>query len=208
MAPIDKFRAAARPAHIQDRTPLPMNVGSGEIVTFSGFADGKTDHFAVIYGQALAQKTPIVRVHSECVTGDVFGSLRCDCGEQLQETRMILSQTGGIILYLRQEGRGIGLAAKIRAYTLQDQGLDTLEANTAQGLPADGRDYTVAAQMLRALGKTRVRMLTNNLSKIGQIQALGIEVTERLGLVVRPNAHNRAYLKTKAVRMGHLLPRS
>ena len=157
-------------------------------------------------GSLRGEPPPIVRLHSECVTGDTFGSLRCDCGDQLQAALTMIDRSGrGALLYLRQEGRGIGLRNKTRAYRLQERGLDTVDANLALGLPADGRDYRAAAAVLRRLGARRVRLLTNNPRKCEALQELGIEVVERVPLQVPANEVNGRYLRTKAERMGHLL---
>jgi GTP cyclohydrolase II len=147
-----------------------------------------------------------VRLHSECLTGDVLGSLRCDCGEQLDTSLALMArEPHAVLLYLRQEGRGIGLANKIRAYALQDGGLDTVDANLALGLPVDRREYRSAALILRHLGASRVRLLTNNPLKQRALEEHGVEVVERVPLVMPPNAVNHDYLRTKADRMGHLL---
>jgi len=149
---------------------------------------------------------PLVRLHSECLTGDVFGSLKCDCGPQLKEALRIIGRSGGgVLLYLRQEGRGIGLANKIRAYALQDRGLDTVDANSRLGFSDDERDYGHAAEMLRALGIDEVRLLTNNPSKVEGLEAAGIRVTERVAHQMPANPHNADYLETKHKRSGHLL---
>ena len=154
----------------------------------------------------VKRDAPLLRIHSQCLTGDVLGSLRCDCGEQLVEAlALIASADSGVLLYLPQEGRGIGLANKIRAYALQDQGLDTVDANLALGLPVDRREYTSAAEILRFLGLRQVRLLTNNPLKSAALELHGIQVVERVPLAVRPNSVNRRYLRTKADRMGHLL---
>lgn len=148
---------------------------------------------------------PLVRLHSECLTGDVLGSLRCDCGVQLDRALRAIAEHGlGVLLYLRQEGRGIGLHNKIRAYALQDDGLDTVEANEQLGLPADARDYAVAASMLQDLGVQRLRLLTNNPRKLQQLERHGLEVVERVPLVVPPTAENESYLATKRTKLGHL----
>ena len=161
---------------------------------------------ALIRGRLDGDEPPLVRLHSECLTGDVLGSLRCDCGQQLEAALALIAEaSSGVLLYLRQEGRGIGLANKIRAYALQDTGLDTVDANLALGLPVDRREYASAAEILRALGLRRVRLLTNNPLKSAALELHGIQVVERVPLAVRPNSVNRRYLRTKADRMGHLL---
>jgi len=151
----------------------------------------------------------LVRMHSECLTGDVFGSRRCDCGEQLEDSMRLLREQGrGVLLYLRQEGRGIGLANKISAYALQEEGLDTVQANLALGLPEDARDYRVAAEMLLDLGIHRAALLTNNPAKIKGLRSHGVEVSERLPVQVEPNPFNLRYLRTKKEKLGHLYPDS
>ena len=151
----------------------------------------------------------LVRMHSECLTGDVFGSRRCDCGEQLEDSMRLLREQGrGVLLYLRQEGRGIGLANKISAYALQEEGLDTVQANLALGLPEDARDYQVAAEMLLDLGIHRAALLTNNPAKIKGLRSHGVEVVERLPVQVEPNPFNLRYLRTKKEKLGHLFPDS
>ncbi len=161
---------------------------------------------ALVHGQLGGEAPPLVRLHSECLTGDALGSLRCDCGEQLRTALACIVAAGeGVLLYLPQEGRGIGLANKIRAYALQDAGLDTVEANAALGLPVDAREYRTAAAVLRSLGVHRLRLLTNNPAKHAALQAEGLDVVERVSLEIPPNHVNHAYLETKASRMGHLL---
>ena len=151
----------------------------------------------------------LVRMHSECLTGDVFGSRRCDCGEQLEDSMRLLREQGrGVLLYLRQEGRGIGLANKISAYALQEEGLDTVQANLSLGLPEDARDYRVAAEMLLDLGIHRAALLTNNPAKIKGLRSHGVEVVERLPVQVEPNPFNLRYLRTKKEKLGHLFPDS
>jgi GTP cyclohydrolase II len=181
-----------------------------ELISFDGLVDGG-EHLAVALGDRVAPESasaiagpPLVRLHSECLTGDVLGSRRCDCGPQLRESVERLAGTGGYLLYLRQEGRGIGLYAKLDAYVLQDAGLDTFQANEALGYPADARDYTVAAQMLLALGERRVRLLSNNPDKAAQLEALGVEVVERVPTGVHLSPANRSYLLAKA-RRAHSL---
>ncbi|GAA2222124.1 GTP cyclohydrolase II [Streptomyces nogalater] len=188
------------------RVPLRFADGYGadaELVTFHGLTDGR-EHLAVVLGDP--GPVPLVRLHSECLTGDVFGSARCDCGPQLREAVERVADRGGILLYLRQEGRGIGLYNKLDAYALQDEGLDTYEANAALGLPEDARDYTAAAQMLTALGVTELDLLSNNPDKAAQLRALGIAVRDRVPTGVFTTAHNIHYLRAKALRTRHTLP--
>jgi 3,4-dihydroxy 2-butanone 4-phosphate synthase/GTP cyclohydrolase II len=147
----------------------------------------------------------LVRVHDQCVTGDVFGSMRCDCGEQKERALRMIGEQGGVFLYMRQEGRGIGLHNKLRAYELQEQGLDTVDANIALGFPADRRDYGIGMQILVDLGVRKMRLLTNNPRKRAGLEAYGLEVVERVALETQPNPHNVRYLTTKRKRMGHLL---
>ncbi len=161
---------------------------------------------ALIRGRLDGDEPPLVRLHSECLTGDVLGSLRCDCGQQLEAALALIAKaSSGVLLYLRQEGRGIGLANKIRAYALQDTGLDTVDANLALGLPVDRREYASAAEILRTLGLRRVRLLTNNPLKSAALERGGIQIVERVPLAMAPNSVNKDYLRTKADRMGHLL---
>ena len=175
------------------------------VVAFRNPASG-VEHLAVVIGrEAAAERPPLVRLHSECFTGDVLGSLRCDCGPQLRASiRRMAAEGAGVLLYLAQEGRGIGLLNKLRAYALQDRGLDTLDANAALGYGADERDFSIAATMLRQLSLRRVRLLTNNPAKVAALVAAGIEV-ERASLLVSANGVNDGYLATKATRFGHLL---
>jgi GTP cyclohydrolase II len=188
------------------RISLPLReFGSPEIVTFDNypFSDGK-DHFALVFTTADAEAgAPMVRVHSECVTGDLLGSLRCDCGPQLREALSRFSSKGGILIYLRQEGRGIGLHEKIRSYALQDQGLDTFEANVKLGHQEDKRSYTVAAEMLKVLGITSIRLLTRNPEKARQLGASGIHVVEQVSTKKYPTDYNDRYLLAKEKRRGN-----
>jgi GTP cyclohydrolase II len=190
---------------IASRARLPSRHDEGaEIVAFRS-AEDPSEHVALLIGKQ-AGTPPLVRIHSECLTGDALGSLKCDCGPQLDEALAQIAASGwGILLYLRQEGRGIGLVNKLRAYALQDQGFDTVDANLRLGFDDDERDFSVAARMLEALGQARVRLLTNNPGKVAALEALGVEVTERVPLRLPANPHNEAYLATKRDRSGHQL---
>jgi GTP cyclohydrolase II len=205
------------PARIRTEVSLPLRFDDGyatsaRVLTFDGLADGR-EHIAVGLGDRAVPGAdarpfphpPLVRPHSECLTGDVFGSRRCDCGPQVREAVERIAGVGGYLLYLRQEGRGIGLYSKLDAYVLQDAGLDTYEANVALGHGEDERDYTVAAQMLLALGQPRVTLLSNNPDKAGQLTACGITVLEQLPTAVHVSPVNQRYLATKAGRAGHSL---
>jgi GTP cyclohydrolase II len=180
------------------------------VFSFDGLVDGR-EHVAlglgdrVTAGTARSDEPPLVRLHSECLTGDVFGSQRCDCGPQLREAVERITDAGGYLLYLRQEGRGIGLYRKLDAYLLQDEGLDTYEANVALGCEADARDYTAAAQMLRALGESRVGLLSNNPDKAAQLDRLEVTVAERVPTMVHLSPVNGRYLAAKARRGAHSL---
>lgn len=183
---------------------LPTRHGEFRIAVFADAASGK-EHLALVYGKPDTAQAILCRVHSECLTGDALGSLRCDCGSQLDEAmRRIAAAGSGVILYLRQEGRNIGLGNKIRAYFLQDQGADTVEANVELGFEPDARDYGMCKPMFAHLGIGRVRLLTNNPNKVAALQALGIEVVERLPLITGENSHNQSYLAAKRDKLGHL----
>ncbi|BBC34455.1 GTP cyclohydrolase-2 [Streptomyces graminofaciens] len=200
------FPAATQRARV--RVPLRFHDGYGvdaELVTFHGLVDGQ-EHLALVLGDPAPGTAPLVRLHSECLTGDVFGSARCDCGPQLREAVERIADRGGILLYLRQEGRGIGLYNKLDAYALQDQGLDTYEANAALGLPEDARDYTAAAQMLTALGVDELDLLSNNPDKAQQLRDLGVGVRDRVPTGVFTTAHNVRYLRAKVLQTQHTLP--
>ncbi len=184
---------------------LPSRFGAFHLVAFQNDRDA-ADHLAMVRGDVLGAEDLPTRVHSECLTGDVMGSLRCDCREQLEEGLRVLSrEPRGLLLYLRQEGRGIGLVNKLKAYALQEQGLDTVEANLALGFRDDERDYGVAAAMLDALGVKSIRLMTNNPTKLAELARHGVRITGHIAHAMPPNAHNRAYLATKARRSGHWL---
>jgi GTP cyclohydrolase II len=184
---------------------LPTRYGAFEMFVYN--APDHKEHVALTTGAIHDGGPVLVRAHSECLTGDILGSSRCDCGEQLADSLRFLQEQGrGVLLYLRQEGRGIGLTKKISAYALQEQGLDTVEANHAMGLPEDARDYRVAAEMLLDLGVRRARLLTNNPAKTEGLERYGVEVVERIPLVISPNPSNVGYLRTKRQKMGHLFP--
>ncbi len=184
---------------------LPTRFGEFHIVAFENNRDGK-EHVAIVKGDVIGAQDVPVRLHSECLTGDALGSLRCDCRDQLEASLTVIGQMErGMVLYLRQEGRGIGLINKIRAYSLQDQGLDTVEANLALGFRDDERDYAVAAHMLMSLKIESVQLITNNPKKIQQLIDYDIKVTDRIPHIMEPNDHNRFYLETKAAKSGHLI---
>ena len=204
---------AVQAAAIRRRVRIPLRLADGysttaTIVTFTGLTDAQ-QHVALEFGRPAAARLPLVRLHSECLTGDVFGSQRCDCGPQLREAIERITEHGGYVLYLRQEGRGIGLYDKLDAYALQDRGLDTYDANLALGHRADERDYTSAAQMLHALGANRIALLSNNPDKGAQLARLGITIARQVPTALHLNETNAAYLTAKARRGGHdLLSRS
>ena len=195
---------------IAARARLPVAAAEhAQIVAFRS-ADDLREHVALVIGTQSSDRPPLVRLHSECLTGDILGSLKCDCGPQLDAALRAMakeSETGGwgVLLYLRQEGRGIGLINKLRAYELQDQGFDTVDANTRLGLPSEARDFPVAARMLDLLGVRQIRLMTNNPAKVDALVAAGVTVAERVPHQLPPNPHNARYLDTKRDRTGHLL---
>ena len=184
---------------------LPTQFGDFTVVGFRSLVDEK-HHVAMVKGEVDGEEDVLVRVHSECLTGDVFHSLRCDCGQQLEDALARIEQEGrGVLLYLAQEGRGIGLLNKLRAYKLQEQGRDTVDANLELGLPADLRDYGIGAQILVDLGLSSIRLLTNNPKKIVGLEGYGLSVTDQIPIEHAPGEHNRDYLRAKKDRLGHLL---
>jgi GTP cyclohydrolase II len=195
---------------IATRARLPIAAcEDAEVVVFRS-PDDIREHVALILGEQTSERVPLVRLHSECLTGDILGSLRCDCGPQLGGALAAMAEEAGkggwgVLLYLRQEGRGIGLVNKLRAYRLQDQGFDTLEANRRLGLPAEARDFPVAARMLELLGSREVRLMTNNPAKVAALEAAGMHVAERVPHHLPTNPHNEAYLATKRDQAGHLI---
>ena len=198
---------AVQVAAIRQRIRVPLRLAgdystTATIISFTGLTDAQ-QHVAIELGRPDAAGTPLVRLHSECLTGDVFGSQRCDCGPQLREAVERITEQGGYVLYLRQEGRGIGLYDKLDAYALQDRGLDTYDANLALGHQPDERDYTSAAQMLRALGADRIVLLSNNPDKGAQLARLGITIARQVPTALHLTGANAAYLATKARRGGH-----
>ncbi len=199
---IEYRRRSEKLVSVIARTNIPTPYGNFKAFVYESVTD-KYHHIALVKGKPDKENS-LVRVHSECLTGDVFGSKRCDCGEQLHAAmKLIGKSSSGVILYMRQEGRGIGLANKLKAYELQDGGLDTVEANKVLGFKADLRDYGIGAQILADLGLKKIRLLTNNPKKIVGLEGYGLEVIERVGLVVKPNRNNIRYLRTKKEKLGH-----
>ncbi len=184
---------------------LPTEYGEWRCIAYKAMTD-PDEHIAIVYGDVSGDDPVLVRVHSQCVTGDVFGSRRCDCGEQLALAMKMIAEAGkGVIVYMRQEGRGIGLHNKIKAYNLQDGGMDTVEANEALGFPADRRDYGIGMQILVDLGLKNLRLLTNNPAKRAGLVGYGLQVVDRIPIQAVPNEHNLRYLETKRTKMGHIL---
>lgn len=195
-----------RLVHREAEAVIPTELGEWRMIAYRNDVDSK-DHVAIVKGDVSSGEEVMVRMHSECLTGDVFHSLRCDCGEQLDAAMRMINDFGrGVIVYLRQEGRGIGLVHKLKAYALQDRGLDTVEANQALGFLPDLRDYGIGAQILLDLGLSDIRILTNNPKKIVGLEGYGLRVTEQIPIRIEPNAHNAKYLSAKREKLGHLIP--
>ena len=198
-------RKRAEKARVVAQAALPTRFGPFRIFGIEGPKKGE-EAIAIQHGELRNGKTPLVRVHSQCLTGDVFTSERCDCRAQLEfSLRKIAAEPSGVLLYLPQEGRGIGLMNKLRAYELQDRGMDTVEANESLGFAADARDYDFSARMLKKLGASKIRLLSNNPEKVRQLEASGIRVTERVPCQPRVSKISHSYLRTKKSKMGHLL---
>ncbi|HRZ98104.1 MAG TPA: GTP cyclohydrolase II, partial [Paludibacter sp.] len=184
---------------------LPTNLGDFKLIPFKQLSNG-LEHVALIKGEWSEEESILVRVHSSCITGDIFGSMRCECGEQLHKAMELIEKEGrGVIVYMNQEGRGIGLMNKMKAYKLQEEGLDTVDANLHLGFNADERDYGVGAQILRELGVKKIKLMTNNPVKRIGLEAYGLTIVENVPLIIEPNPHNEFYMQTKKLRMGHNL---
>ncbi len=202
--PIEAAPVPRRRVSLRAEANVPTSHGTFRFLAYKDRVTG-TDHIAVVSGE-ITDEAPLVRVHSECLTGEAFGSLKCECGPQLDAALDTIDREGGIVIYMRgHEGRGIGLINKLRAYSLQERGLDTVDANLALGLPADARDYAAAAGILADLGVEQVRLLTNNTDKVAQLRSFGLDVVEQVPLLVGVGPNNHQYLETKRDRMGHVI---
>lgn len=193
------------PLNIQAETYLPTNSGEFVMYAFSDKEDDPIPHLALVHKELNKDEPVAIRIHSECLTGDLLGSLRCDCGEQLERSLHILNEQKGVLIYLRQEGRGIGLINKMKAYQLQDEGLNTIEANVHLGFEPDQRVYDQAVEMLQKLGISRIKLITNNPEKLTSLDDSPIEVVERIPIIIPSHEANRDYLKVKKDQMGHML---
>lgn len=189
----------------QVETFLPTDWGNFNIIAYADSPDDMTPHVALVHERFDSSRPVLVRIHSECMTGDLFGSRRCDCGEQLYQALEMAAEQGGVVIYLRQEGRGIGLINKLKAYNLQDRGLNTADANTHLGFEVDARQYDLAVEIMNDLGIRQINLLTNNPLKIEAIEHSPIKIVRRIPLIVEPKKENHGYLKTKRELMGHLL---
>ena len=202
---IEGFSDTQTSLSISIKAELPLKKAHNSKIIMFRNSNGREEHFAIVIGKGLSAREPLVRLHSQCLTGDVLGSLKCDCGEQLETALSFMSQEGGgVLLYLAQEGRDIGLLNKIRAYALQDAGLDTVEANHSLGFGTDERGFQTAAQMIKLLKLNKIRLLTNNLDKVKQLSEFGIVITQRLPLSLPTNKHNENYMKVKKEKTGHI----
>lgn len=188
----------------QAAAEIPTPWGNFNMIAFADSKGEQMPHLAMVHERMDPSQPVLVRIHSECLTGDLFGSKRCDCGEQLNRAMEMCAEVGGVVIYLRQEGRNIGLINKLKAYNLQDQGLNTAEANTHLGLEVDAREYDVAISMLEELGISHIRLITNNPLKLDAIEASSLQMVERVPIVIAPKNENRGYLQTKKELMGHL----
>lgn len=189
----------------QSEAMIPTPHGDFVMMAYSADKNNKMPHLVLMHSEMVDKENVVMRIHSECLTGDLFGSKRCDCGQQLEKSLEIINREKGMLIYLRQEGRGIGLINKLKAYQLQDKGLNTIDANLHLGFEPDERDYEVASEILKDLNISSVRLLTNNPTKVDGLNDYGIEVVERLPIIIAPNVDNEGYLKTKKDLMGHLL---
>ena len=181
---------------------LPSKYGRFKIKVYK---EGNQEHLAIFTEDFEKQEAPLVRIHSECLTGDTLGSIKCDCNNQLHKALKLIAVEGGLVIYHRQEGRNIGLLNKVNAYALQDQGKNTIEANLELGFQVDERTYDVVDEVFKDFGLTKIRLLTNNPKKVEIVEKTGVEITERIPVIIEPNPHNEGYLKTKKEQMGHLL---
>lgn len=189
----------------QSEAIIPTPNGDFKMIAYSDEEENRMPHIVLIHSEMKVLDNVLVRIHSECLTGDLFGSRRCDCGEQLEKSLSVINEEKGILIYLRQEGRGIGLINKLKAYQLQDEGLNTIDANIHLGFVPDARDYHVASEILKDLNISSVRLLTNNPDKVDGLNKHGIEVIERIPIIIKSHKQNESYLKTKQDLMGHIL---